>query len=236
MRVPMRMVALAAAMALGATACGGGSDGESADETVDDFVIQGDDAIDLSDATTTTEAADDGGSGGAAEGGDNGPEFDETTDTVPTGDDGDEFGVGNLFTALAQFTDCLEVEGYEFIGQPNPDLEPTDPRQDPGYIDALTTCAATSNIAQAFQEFSTASDNLSTEQIQTRNRQLVFWTDCMEGRGWVIGEPSVDANGLQQPTDLTPPDGESVLSSDDLAECATVAADAYEASLEEGES
>ncbi|MEM7140019.1 MAG: hypothetical protein AAF548_03240 [Actinomycetota bacterium] len=227
-----RALAAVVAVTVLAAACGGGGDDtEAGDEP--GFVLQDEGSVDLDSATTTTEAADDTASAGASEG-DGQPTFDETSDTIPT-DEEEDAGVGNLFVALSSFTSCLEVEGYEFIGQPSQDREPTDPVNDPGYIEALSTCAATSNIAQAFQEFQTASDNLSPEEIEERNRQLVFWIDCMEGRGWIIGEPSVDAKGLQQPTDLTPPDGESVLGSDDLQECAGVAGDAYEESLE-GES
>lgn len=111
-------------------------------------------------------------------------------------------------------------------------IEATDPVNDSGYGEALATCAATSNIGQAFADFQNASNNLSTDQIETRNRTLVFWIDCMEGRGWEVGEPATDANGLQQPNDLTPPEGESIFGSDDLAECSVVAQRDYEASGE----
>lgn len=229
-----RSITLFVAVALVAGACGGGDDGDAADDRVTDFVEQDSGNLDLDEVTTTTEGGDSGGAGASE--GDGSPTFDETSDTVPTGDEGDEFGVGGLFGALSTFSSCLEVEGYQFIGPPDPDGEPTDPVNDPGYGEALGRCAATSNIQQAFRDFQNASENLTTEQIETRNRTLVFWIDCMEGRGWVIGEPSVDANGLQQPTDLTPPDGESIMGSDDLEECAGVAQEEYEASLEDGES
>lgn len=230
-----RIAAIAASVALIAAACGGGSDATTDEaDSVDDFVIQGDETLDPDATTTTTEAPAEGG-GGASEtddGDDDGATFDATTDTIPTDGEEDEFGVGGLFAALGSFTSCLEVEGYAFIGRPNPELEATDPVNDSGYGEALGTCAATSNIGQAFSDFQSASDNLSTGQIETRNRTLVFWVDCMEGRGWEVGEPSTDTNGLQQPNNLTPPEGESIFGSDDLAECSVVAQQEYEASGE----
>ena len=226
-------VALVAALALVATACGGGSESETEDAS-SGFVIQGEQTLDTDEVTTTTESTDADGGGGAGEG-DGSPVFDTTEDTIPDGEDDDTAQGAGIFEAMNIFSSCLEVEGYQFIGAPNPE-DDSSPTNDPAYLDALGTCAAASNIQQAFQDFQNASGNLTTEQIETRNRTLVFWVDCMEGRGWQIGEPSVDAKGLQTPTDLTPPDGEDLLGSDDLEECSGSAGREYEESIEETES
>ncbi len=64
---------------------------------------------------------------------------------------------------------------------------------------------------------------MNQEEIEERNRGLVVWADCMRGRGWTIDDLVPDDSGLLQPEGLTPPEGESLLGSDDMSECASTA-------------
>lgn len=222
-----RSLATAAVIGLTAAACGsGGSDGEAADAS-SSFVEQG--AGQAAEIPVETSSPTEEGAGGAAEA----EGVEPTSVTLPQNED-DTPAVASMFEALAIFRTCLEDEGYEFIGRPDPEAEATDPVNDSGYLEALGKCAAVSQIVEAMTAMQEESSNLDTEGIEERNRQLVFWTDCMEGRGWTIGGVTTDERGLNTPSDMQGPDGASFLDSDDLGECATVAGEEYEASLEEG--
>jgi len=218
------------AIALTAAACGGGSTDTTAGGGANDFVLQGDQALDdaaiTSSTTTAAPVAD--AAGGAAESAAGDTEaFESTSDTVPQNED-EGSAIGNLFEAFGVFRTCLDDEGYSFIGRPDPTLEPTDPVNDAGYVEALGKCAAVSDIINALEAQQAESENLDTEGIETRNRQLVLWIDCMEGRGFVISEITTDERGLNSPTAIEPPAGQSIFDGDDMGECAAIAGRLYD--------
>ena len=129
------------------------------------------------------------------------------------------------------FNDCLDDEGTAFVGDPRT-AEPGSPAADPAYLESLSKCAALSNIAEAFASFQETSENLTQEEILERNEGLVIWKDCMEGRGWIIGELVADERGLLNPGQMEGPAGESPLDSDDMQECANTAIDEAEVETE----
>jgi hypothetical protein len=131
-----------------------------------------------------------------------------------------------LFTAFGKFRSCLDQSGVKFIGAPNA-ADPNSPTNDPTYIKGLTVCAARSNIQQALAEAQKANDNLTPEQIKTRNKGYLIWRTCMINKGWQIAEPVPDAQGRlfnfggggAQNAIVAPP-GKDLLSSPDLQQCA----------------
>ncbi|MFT5202876.1 MAG: hypothetical protein ACI9C1_002273 [Candidatus Aldehydirespiratoraceae bacterium] len=229
----MRPISIALVTIIMAASCGGGSESET---TNPPFVEQGASTL-ADDADVPTDSAAPGdAAGGASESdepaGDAGdPDSVETEDTIPQNED-DTPAVANLFSSMGVFQSCLEDEGHAFIGQPDAELEASDPVNDSAYIEALTHCAAVSDIQASFTAMQSESDSLDAEGIEERNRQLIHWMDCMEGRGWTFSGVSADARGLNQPSGMEGPDGASFLDSDDMGECATVAGESYEAELE----
>lgn len=217
-------------IALVAAACGAGTTTDEAETAAREFVVQGEESLSDSVVTAPTTSAAEGTAGAAESEVEDPSAFVSTADTVPQNEE-EGSAITGLFEALAVFASCLDDEGYEFIGRPDPTLEADDPVNDAGYIDALTKCAAVSQIIQALETQQAESDNLDTEGIETRNRQLVYWTDCMVGRGWTIGTIATDERGLNSPTELDPPAGQSFIDSPDLGECATIAGAAYDDEL-----
>ena len=74
---------------------------------------------------------------------------------------------------------------------------------------------AATNAAQA---------DLSPEEIEEQNRSFLAFRECLVGRGWVIPEPVPNENGLlfggvQETQQWEPPAGETLIDSDDIAEC-----------------
>jgi hypothetical protein len=208
-----------------AAACGGGSDTESA-AAGPGFVLQGEQTIDIETPTTTTAAVFEATAPGAAESA-GAPTFDETESTLPTNEEDDPDG--EFFDSVGDFMSCLTTEGYSFLGIPSQDLEPTAPVNDPGYIDALTGCAASSQIVTKMRAAEDTSD-MTAEEIETSNREFTIFVDCLKGRGWTIPDPTPDENGVLQPPYVeiaqtwTPPDGASILAdgsvnTDDFTEC-----------------
>ncbi|MFQ5556068.1 MAG: hypothetical protein ACE5GB_00920 [Acidimicrobiales bacterium] len=144
--------------------------------------------------------------------------------TIPLNDD-DQPALLGLLDALAVFNTCLDAEGFELIGLPDPTADPADPVNDTAYLAALQRCAARSDIQDALDATQAEQDNLTPTEIEQRNQGYLLWRECMIGRGWGIPEPVPDANGLLGAFGagtagaLEPPPGEDVLSSDDLREC-----------------
>jgi hypothetical protein len=226
----IRRIAMIVTIALVAAACGAGTTTDEAEPATREFVVQGEESLPDSVVTAPTTSASEGTAGAAESEVEDPSAFVSTTDTVPQNED-EGSAITGLFEALAVFASCLEDEGYDFIGRPDPTLEADDAVNDAGYIDALTKCAAVSQIIEAFEAQQSESDSLDTEGIETRNRQLVYWTDCMVGRGWTIGTIATDERGLNSPTELAAPDGQSLIDSPDLGECATIAGAAYDDEL-----
>ena len=216
MKLTPKLLATAFALALLASACG------SADESVATegsagagFVVQGEEALPDGVTAPTSEAPDES-AGRAAEAAT--LEFDVTESTLPQDDEEDPDS--EFFAALGDFQACLGTDGYRFIGLPT-EGDPTEPVNDPGYVDALIECAALTQIV-AKMEAAEDTSTLTAEEIESQNRDFTLFVDCMVGRGWTIPEPTPDQNGVLQPgyAELAetwiPPDGGSLLSDEDL--------------------
>jgi len=225
-----RLIAAFLTIALLAAACGGGSESETANQpAANDFVVQGDDVLDDAQLPPdeTAPAEEPGAGASKSEGPSDPPQFDVTEETIPT--DEEEDADGEFFDAVGVFTSCLTTEGYGFIGIPSEDLEETDPVNDPGYLDALSQCAASSQIISKMEAAEDTS-SLTAEEIETQNREFVVFVDCLTGRGWTIPTPTPDEKGVLQPAYIelartwVPPDGTGLLSNgefntDDFGEC-----------------
>jgi hypothetical protein len=136
-----------------------------------------------------------------------------------------------FFGALGSFQSCLKGLNVKFIGIPD-QKNPNSPTNDPNYIDALSKCAAKSNIVQALKDQQTAQDNLTPAQIKLQNKGYLAWRDCMIGRGWGIPKPQPDskgrlfsfgAGGGSSVPAFTPPPGQDIVTSSDVSACATEA-------------
>lgn len=150
-----------------------------------------------------------------------------TTDsTIPLNDTSDP--TTDFFQAFTDFRSCLGDEGVTFIGVPD-GADPNSPTNDPVYIEALSLCAARSNILEAIQAAQSAQQDQTPEEIEEANVQYLAWRECMIDRGWGIPEPVPDADGRlfslggQQQTggaQFEPPPGKDLFTSDDITECA----------------
>ncbi len=134
-----------------------------------------------------------------------------------------------LFSAVATFQSCLTGRGVTFVGAPNPKDPSTN---NPTYLKNLVACAAQSHILQALKSEQTAQDNLTAAQVKTENKDYLKWRTCMTTRGWRIPTPTPDSKGLLfsfggtgggSSEQMTPPPGQSLISSPDLQECAAKA-------------
>ena len=195
-----RVLGPVAAIALTLAACGGGGKASTA-STISNGQVN----IQLP-----------GGSGGSGGSG----------TTVPLAK---QSSLTQFFTAISSFQSCLHGLGVTFVGAPDPS-NPNSPANDPTYIKNLTTCAAQSNILQALKNAQTAQDNLTTSQIAIENKAYLKWRTCMIGRGWSIPQPVPDSKGrlfsfggTTTGANFVPPPGQSLLSSHDLQDCASVA-------------
>jgi len=135
-----------------------------------------------------------------------------------------------LFSAIGTFQSCLKGLGVTFAGAPSAN-NPNSPSNSPSYIKSLTTCAAQSNIVQALNAEKTAQDNLTPKQVANENKIYLKWRTCMIARGWGVPVPKPDAKGALFSfgtgggggPQLTPPPGQSLLSSPDTQACIALA-------------
>ena len=135
-----------------------------------------------------------------------------------------------LFSAVATFQSCLTGRGVTFQGAPNP-KDPNSPANDPNYLKSLEACAAQSHILQALKTEESAQDNLTPKQVKTENKDYLKWRKCMLARGWGIPTPTPNSKGLLfsfggtggSSLQITPPPGQSLISSPDLQACAAKA-------------
>jgi hypothetical protein len=134
-----------------------------------------------------------------------------------------------LFTAIGVFQSCLQGMGVTFAGVPGGG-DPNSPTNSPTYIKSLTTCAAQSDIVQALKSEQTAQEDLTPKQVTQENKIYIKWRTCMIGRGWVVPPPKPDAKGAlfsfggtTGGPQLTPPPGQSLLSSPDIEACVSLA-------------
>jgi hypothetical protein len=130
-----------------------------------------------------------------------------------------------LFTAIGVFQSCLKGLGVTFQGAPSAN-NPNSPTNNPSYLKNLTTCAAQSNIVQALKSEQTAQQDLTPKQVANENKIYLKWRTCMIARGWGVPEPKPDAKGALFSfgtggggPELTPPPGQSLLSSPDVQAC-----------------
>lgn len=223
-----------AALCVFAAACGGGDDAVQVADGAD-FEVQGERVVELDESATppTTIANVAAGAGEAANASapePTTPSFDETESTIPTNDD--ESAEEEFFDAVGDFMACLSTDGYRFIGLPNEAADETDPVNDPGYLEALQSCAASTRILDKMDAAEDTSD-LSAEEIEETNRQFTEFVDCLVGRGWTIPPLTPDENGVLQTPYVQiaqtwiPPDGTSILGdgtidTDDFTECGFV--------------
>jgi hypothetical protein len=146
----------------------------------------------------------------------------ETTTTIPLAK---QNPLSALFQSMSVFQSCLQGLGESFIGLPSIS-SPNSPTNDPTYIKDLQTCAAKSQILQATKDIANAENHLTPTQIKTQNKQFLDWRTCMIGKGWNIPMPTPDSDGklfdITQSTlsQWVPPEGQSLLNSPDLQDCA----------------
>jgi len=159
-------------------------------------------------------------------------ESEDDDDAIPLNED-DEPAISGLLDAFEVFNSCLEDEGVEFIGPPDP-ANPDSPTNDPSYLASLGQCAAESNILEAVQAAEAENASLTPEEIEARNEGYLVFEECLTGRGWDLGPPQPDQYGVLGPGQdgFNPPPGEEVLGNNDIRECASEATD-FVASLEE---
>ncbi len=132
-----------------------------------------------------------------------------------------------LFQDMSEFQACLQTLGVKFIGVPDQN-NPNSPTNSPTYLKALQTCAAQSNIVQALKDVSNTDNNMTPSQIRKENKMYIAWRKCMIGKGWQIPTPTPNSKGelfalgseTSGVTNMTPPPGQSILSSGDMQACA----------------
>jgi len=184
---------------------------QAAAETATDAVADtGEDATDALDADLVTDVV---------------TQPEEDPDAIPLATSSDP--VSELFTAFDDFQSCLERLGREFIGIPDPAIPET---MDPEYLADLGACAAESGILEAQSNLEAASAERTLEEIEQWNEAILFFADCLRGRGWEVEEPVQDEFGSLQfgggdqdgggGFGLTPPPGEEVVDNPTLRECA----------------
>ena len=134
-----------------------------------------------------------------------------------------------LFTAIGVFQSCLKGLGVTFSGAPNAS-DPNSPTNNPSYLKSLATCAAQSNILQALKAEQTAQDDLTPTQVANENKIYIKWRLCMISRGWAVPPPKPNSQGALfsfgtggSGPQLTPPPGQSLLSSPDINACVALA-------------
>lgn len=194
-------------MSVGATACGGGSPAPSGPAVI-------------ASGQLPPSAVLVGGTGGHGASG-------STGTTIPLAK---QDPTTALFTAIGVFQSCLKGLGVTFAGAPSAN-NPNSPTNNPSYLKSLTTCAAQSNIVQALKAEQTAQDDLTPTQVANENKIYLKWRTCMISRGWVVPQPKPDAKGALFSfgtsggggPQMTPPPGQTLLSSPDISECVALA-------------
>lgn len=138
--------------------------------------------------------------------------------TIPIAEEEENAGV-KLMDTLDDFNSCLSSEGYEFIGLPNQDGGPEDPANNPQYLQALVLCNSRTNIASTFQEFQQSRNEMTPDEIREQNEQTIALGECLNRKGWNVGNLSPDENGLLNPSQFESPDGS--INTEDIRSCAS---------------
>jgi hypothetical protein len=137
----------------------------------------------------------------------------EAAETVPQNVD-DRPPEVKLFDAFGKFRGCLEERGYGIEGDL---LDRNNPAyQDPDYVDAVSTCAARTDIVAILQEVQATRSSLTPEEVEARNEVFIALRDCLEARGWTV-ETSTSEIGLLEPVVFQNADG--VLDERDINQC-----------------
>jgi hypothetical protein len=134
-------------------------------------------------------------------------------DTVPQNQD-DRPPELRLFEAFGEFRSCLEDKGFQIEGDL---LDPNNPAyQQPGYLDAVQTCAARSDIVSVLQEVQSTRASLTPEEVEQRNEVFKELQSCLEGKGWTV-ETRTSEIGLLEPAVFQNADGQ--LDERDINQC-----------------
>jgi hypothetical protein len=232
-----RFVVCAVVVLTVAAGCGSSSKSSSTTNTIDagqvDIQLPAGWKVTKSGAIRPASAAVSSGTGASGTTGASGASG-ATADTIPLAK---QDAQTKFFGALSSFSSCLKGLGVKFIGIPDAS-NPKSPTNDKNYIEALSKCAAKSNILGALKDYGTFQDNLTPAQIKVQNKGYLAWRKCMLGRGWGIPEPKPDSKGrlfsfstsgggsggASAATAFTPPPGEDIVTSSDVQECASEAA------------
>jgi len=222
-----RSITLVVTLSVGlvTAACGGsgGDTEEGGGVVIRDISVDTVDGSDISaEASTTPDGQADEAGDPDDEGGDGDSEPAETTTTLPQTEE--LTPQQELFQAIEVFQSCMDAEGISFIGVPDPSLGDDAPQNQQAYIDTLILCATRSDIQNKIAAANAAQADLTPEEVEEQNRSFLAVRECLVGRGWIIPEPVPNENGLlfggiQQTQQWEPPAGETLIDSDDIAEC-----------------
>jgi hypothetical protein len=131
----------------------------------------------------------------------------------------EEDELDGLLNSLTMFNNCLAADGFEFAGAPGIEGATAD-QFEQDYLASLGKCATSSNILQAFENFGSAQESRTPEEIATFNFGLPVFRNCIIGRGWVVGELVPDEKGaLGFDGTLQPPGDANDFATDDIADC-----------------
>jgi hypothetical protein len=218
-----RRVAIAAALAAAfvGQACGS-EERQVVVRPADDVVVMSaEEVADLrkpvetvAETATTSVGAVDSGDGDSGEGDSAAPaDTAAASETIPLVQD-DRPPELRLFEAFDEFRSCLAADGYEIEGNLQ---DPNNPAyQDADYANAVSTCAARSDIVNVLQEVQATRSSLTPEEVEQRNEIFLELRDCLVSKGWTV-ETSTDQNGLLSPTQFVNADGE--LDTRDINKC-----------------
>jgi len=221
-QMPRRVIAVLTPMVLVIGACGGGDSGSAVAEIDSGVVI---DPEQVAAARERIESDDELQAATAAPATDVGAQDDTPTPTSQPADttlpvaEADEDELDSLLNALTVFNQCLDADGFEFIGAPGI-AEGTADQFDEPYLQSLGKCATASNVLDALQGYGSAMENRTPEEIAAFNFGLPVFRDCMIALGWTVGELVPDEKGaLGFGTELTPPPGSDGFGTDDVSSC-----------------
>lgn len=138
---------------------------------------------------------------------------DTSADTIPLNKD-DRPPELRLFDAFGKFRSCLEDKGYGIEGDL---LDPQNPAyKDPAYVEAVSTCAARTDIVNILQEVQATRANLTPEEVEQRNEVFTELRTCLEAKGWTV-ETTTSEIGLLEPKVFQ--NAEGVLDERDINQC-----------------
>ena len=119
-----------------------------------------------------------------------------------------------LFDAFGKFKSCIEDKGYTIEGNLQDRNNPA--YKDPAYAEAVSTCAARTDIVNILAEVQATRADLTPEQVEERNQAFIDLRDCLVDKGWTI-ETTTSQIGLLEPKVFQNADG--VLDERDIDQC-----------------